>query len=135
PEAEGGGRNDDDAPGLAGDDGDRGGHAGTQQQPCIVHVEAGIVGDHALGGDGGEGDVADGGVELAVGEGVDGEARLLPRLDGADVCLVDGGLQLHALQFGGDDEEHRRLHGGGDRLAGVDGAGQDHAVDGRDDAA
>jgi hypothetical protein len=60
---------------------------------------------------------------------------MLAGLDRADVGLVDRCLQLHVPEVGGDDEQHRRLQRGGNRLAGIDRARQNDAVDGRIDGA
>ena len=47
--------------------------------------------------------------------------------------FVDVGVDLHLRQVGGDDEQRRRLHAGGDRLADVDAALRHDAVDRRRD--
>jgi hypothetical protein len=58
---------------------------------------------------------------------------MLAGTDPADIRLVDVGVDLHLGQVGGDDEERRRLHARGDRLADVDAALNDDAVDRRFD--
>ena len=63
------------------------------------------------------------------GKGVDGEAGLLAGMTRADIGLVDRRHEFHVREVGGDDEQHRRLQRGGDRLAGIDRAGQHDAVD------
>ncbi|ODT33960.1 MAG: hypothetical protein ABS55_12105 [Lautropia sp. SCN 70-15] len=67
--------------------------------------------------------------EAPPGIGIDGEARLLAHLDAADVGLVDAGVDLHVAQVAGDHEQFGRLQARGHRLAGIDRALDDHAVD------
>ena len=61
------------------------------------------------------------------------ETGLLALLHLAHVGLVHVHLQLHAAQVFGEGEQHRGGHRGGHRLAGLDLAGEHHAVDGRVD--
>ena len=75
--AKGGGRHGEHTLGLSGDDRNGGGHAGPQQQLVVVDLKPRIVGDDAVGGDRGVGDVADLGVERPLREGIDGEAGML----------------------------------------------------------
>ena len=68
--------------------------------------------------------------------GVDGEDDRLPALlgvaDQADVGLVDRGVDVDLLlQVGGDDEHHGRLELRGHRLARIDLAVDNDAVDRR----
>ncbi len=63
--------------------------------------------------------------------GVHREGGLLPGLDLADVGLVHRHLELHLRQVVGDGEEGRRRQRGGHRLAHVDVARDDDALDRR----
>ena len=60
---------------------------------------------------------------------------VLIRPDAADVGLVDVRVDLHLRQVGRDDEQRRRLHARGDRLADVHAALDHDAVDRRGDGA
>jgi hypothetical protein len=105
-------------------------HARLQLQLRVGHVDDGGVGDDVLLRDGLEPDLGHRARELLGGVGVDAEPDALARADAAHVGLVDVGVDLHLRQVGGDDEQRRRVHAGGDGLADVDIARDHDAVDG-----
>src|SRR5439155_24510974 len=78
-------------------------------------------------------DLVDVAGERLAGKRVDRERGAIVELDAADVRLVHARLDLHLREVLGDREEHRRLQARGNRLADVDLAGGDDAVDGGPD--
>ena len=68
---------------------------------------------------------------VSVGIGVHPECDDLVRADAADVGLIEVRHDLHLGQVRGEDEQRRRLHAGGDRLADVDAARNHQAVNRR----
>jgi hypothetical protein len=71
--------------------------------------------------------------ERATRKGIDRERCLLTHLDGADVRLVDGDVQLHLLEVLGERKQHGRLQRRRHGLARFDGAHEHDAVDRRAD--
>ena len=108
-------------------------HARLQLQLRVRHVDDRAVGRHVLDDDRLQPDLRHRAVERVGRIGVDAERDVLTGTDAADVGFVDVRVDLHLRQVGGDDEERRRLHAGRDRLADVDAALDDDAVNRRRD--
>ncbi len=71
--------------------------------------------------------------EVIGGVGVDAEADRLAWPDAANIRFVEIGDDLHLGEIGGQHEERRRLHAGGDCLADVHAARDHEAIDWRFD--
>ncbi|MNE18896.1 hypothetical protein D3C80_1119560 [compost metagenome] len=108
-------------------------HAGAQEQVLVVDRQDRLVGHDIIDGFGGEADGFDLCREMPVGVGIDRKTRFLPFADLADIGLVDGDLQLHVFQVARYGKEHRCIERGGDGRARIDVAGENDAVDRRDD--
>ena len=108
-------------------------HARLQLQLGVRHVDDRRVGDDVLLDDRLQPHLRHRADEVVGRVGVDAEGDVLARTDAADVRLVEVGDDLHLRQVGGEDEQRRRLHAGGDRLADVHVARDDQAVDRRGD--
>ena len=118
---------------LIDDDLRRGGHARHQRQIAVVDADHGIIGDDVLHRLRRLADLGHGSLEDPLRVGIDGEGGLVAFLHAADVALADIGVDLHLLEVGGDQEQRRRLQAGRDGLALRHVAGDDRAVDRRDD--
>ena len=108
-------------------------HARLQLQLRVRHVDDRRVGRHVLDDDRLQPDLRDRTLELLRPDMRPLGTSRSARPDAADVGLVDVGVHLHLRQVRGDDEERRRLHAGGHRLADVHAALDDDAVDRRRD--
>ena len=111
-----------------------GGHAGQKVAARVVGLGDHRVGDHVLLGGRLLAHLGDDAREILVRESVDGEPDLLTLAHLADVGLVDADLHFQLGEVLRQAEQDRRRKAGGHGLARLDGALDDDAVDGRDDA-
>src|SRR5439155_24834898 len=109
------------------------GHPRQQAAAGIVDRDHDGVGDDVLDDLGRLADLRHAAHERLAGEGVHREGRPILEPHAPDVGLVHADLDLHLGEVLGDREQHRRLQRGGHRLADVDLARDDHAVDRRAD--
>ena len=120
--------------GALGDlDVDVGRHAGLQLQRGVGDVDDRRVGDDVLLHDRLQPHLRHRAVEVVGRVGVDAERHVLAGTDAADVRLVEVGDDLHLREIGREDEQGRRRHAGGHRLADVHIARDDQPVDRRAD--
>jgi len=116
-----------------GDDVDVGRHAGQQAPARIGRADDdGVSHDIALFVRC-QPDLSDLALELAVGEGVDAEARVRTLAHATDVGFIDTGLDLDLIEVLSDGEQHWCLQAGGDGLAEIDRPVDHHTVDRRAD--
>ena len=105
-------------------------HAGLELELWVLDVDDGVVGDDVLHRLRRISNLPDAAGEFLVGVGIDEEGGHHPIVQLAHVRLGHRGVDLHLAKVLGDGEERGRGERGGHRLADVDGAGNDDAVDG-----
>ena len=111
----------------------RGGHARHQRQIAVVEVDDRIIGHDVLHRLRRQSDLEHGSLEHPLRVGIDRKGGLVACLHAADVALADIGVDLHLLEIGADQEQRRRLQGRRDGLSLRHVAGNDGAIDRRDD--
>src|SRR6185369_17133710 len=110
-------------------------HAREQLGVRVVEADDRVVSDHVLNRGGVHTDFLHGTGKGLLRERVHSELNLLSGFDHAHIGLVGVRVHLHLGKVLRNGEERRSLQGRGNRLADVNAAGDDGAVDGRTDNA
>ncbi len=108
-------------------------HARLQLQFLVRHRDDSAVGGDVLHHHRLQADLRDRALEAVSGVGVDAERDVLTRTNATHVGFIDVRIDLHFGQVGGDHEQRWRRHAGRHRLADVNAALRDDAVDRRRD--